>query len=129
MGIIWTRCRPPERGASFTYTKDAMKTFISIACALALILALATTAYGQSSVDGYNDQGGQIQSTVDNGGGTGGDGLAGATSPTTTTTTTADDGGSLPFTGLDVALLAAAGGVLAAAGLGMRRLTRAPGTA
>jgi hypothetical protein len=102
-----------------------MKTFISITCALALILALATTAYGQSSVDGYNDQGGQIQSTVDNGGGGGGGGLAG----TTTTTTTADDGGSLPFTGLDVALLAAAGGVLAAAGLGMRRLTRAPGTA
>jgi hypothetical protein len=106
-----------------------MKTFLSIACALALILALATTAYGQSSVDGYNDQGGQIQTTVDNGGGSGGDGLAGATDPVTTTTTTADDGGSLPFTGLDVALLAAAGGVLAAAGLGMRRLTRAPGTA
>jgi hypothetical protein len=101
-----------------------MKTFISIACAMALILALATTAYGQSSVQGYNDQGGQIQSTVDQGGGGGGEGLAG-----TTTTTTADDGGSLPFTGLDVALLAAAGGVLAAAGLGMRRLTRAPGTA
>jgi hypothetical protein len=102
-----------------------MKTFISIACALALVLALATTAYGQSSVDGYNDQGGQIQTTVDNGGGSGGDGVAGATSPTTT----ADDGGSLPFTGLDLALLAAAGGVLAAAGLGMRRLTRAPGAA
>jgi hypothetical protein len=100
-----------------------MKTFISIICALALMLALATTAFGQSSVDGYNDQGGQIQSTVDQGGSGGGDGLAG------TTTTTADDGGGLPFTGLDVALLAAAGGVLAAAGLGMRRLTRAPGTA
>jgi hypothetical protein len=106
-----------------------MKTLISIACALALTLAMATTAYGQSSVDGYNDQGGQIQSTVDNGGGSGGDGIAGATDPVTTTTATADDGGSLPFTGLDVALLAAAGGVLAAAGLGMRRLTRAPGTA
>jgi hypothetical protein len=96
-----------------------MKTFISTMCALVLVLALATTAFGQSSVDGYNDQGGQIQSTVDQGGGGGGGGLAG-------TTTTADDGGSLPFTGLDVALLAAAGGVLAAAGLGMRRLTRAP---
>jgi hypothetical protein len=100
-----------------------MKTFISITCALALVLAVATTAYGQSSLSGYNDQGGQVQSTVDQGGGGGGDGLAG------TTTTTADDGGSLPFTGLDVALLAAAGGVLAAAGLGMRRLTRAPGAA
>ena len=39
---------------------------------------------------------------------------------------TADDGSSLPFTGLDVSLLAAAGCLLVAAGLGMRRLTRAP---
>lgn len=99
-----------------------MKTFMTVFCALALVLALATTAYGQSSsIEGYNDQGGQIQSDVGQGGGGGGDGLAGVT-------TTTDDGGSLPFTGLDVVLLAAAGGVLAAAGLGMRRLTRAPGS-
>jgi hypothetical protein len=108
-----------------------MKTFMMMVCALALVFAFATTAYGQSSVDGYNDQAGQIQSTVDNGGtGGGGGGVAGVSStPTTTYTqpaaTTVDTGGSLPFTGLDVALLAAAGGVLAAAGLGMRRLTRA----
>jgi hypothetical protein len=38
-----------------------------------------------------------------------------------------DDGGSLPFTGLDMALLVAAGGVLVAVGLGMRRLTRLRG--
>lgn len=101
--------------------KDAMKTIISVVAALVLVLALTTTAYGQSSIDGYNDQGGQIQSDVQQGGGGGGD----ATSPVST----ADEGGSLPFTGLDVALLAAAGGLLAAAGLGMRRLTRAPGPA
>jgi hypothetical protein len=98
-----------------------MKTIISVVAVLVLVLALATTAHGQSSIDGYNDQGGQIQSDVEQGGGGGGD----ATSPVSTT----DDGGSLPFTGLDVALLAAAGGLLAAAGLGMRRLTRAPGPA
>ncbi len=98
-----------------------MKTIISLVVALALVLALATTAYGQSSIDGYNDQGGQIQSTVGQGGGGGG----GETSPVSTS----DEGGSLPFTGLDLALLAAAGGLLAAAGLGMRRLTRAPGSA
>ena len=99
-----------------------MKTFITMVCALALVAAFATTAYGQSSIDGYNDQGGQIQSNV------GGDGGGGDIAGVSTTTTT-DDGGSLPFTGLDVALLAAAGGVLAAAGLGMRRLTRAPDAA
>jgi hypothetical protein len=94
-----------------------MKTFSSIVAVLALALALATSAYAQSSVDGSpgNDQAGQIQSQVGGGGG----------GPTAV----ADDGGSLPFTGLDLALVAAAGGMLVAAGLGMRRLTRAPGNA
>ena len=39
---------------------------------------------------------------------------------------TNDDGGSLPFTGLDLGLLAAAGVVLTGVGFGMRRLTRRP---
>jgi hypothetical protein len=103
-----------------------MRTIISVVVALALVSALATTAYGQSSIDGYNDQGGQIQSTVGQGGGGGGGGEGDDTTPVSTTS---DEGGSLPFTGLDLALLAAAGGLLAAAGLGMRRLTRAPGSA
>ncbi len=38
-------------------------------------------------------------------------------------------GGSLPFTGLDVALLAVAGAGLVALGFGMRRLTRNPDAA
>lgn len=38
-------------------------------------------------------------------------------------------GGSLPFTGTDVALLLAAGGGLLVLGFGVRRLTRRPGTA
>jgi hypothetical protein len=103
-----------------------MKTFITMICALALVAAFAATAYGQSSIDGYNDQGGQIQSTVDQGGGAAG----GSSTPTTEfVSDVSDDGGALPFTGLDVALIVAAGGVLAAAGLGMRKLTRAPGNA
>jgi hypothetical protein len=106
--------------------KDVMRTIISVVVALALVLALATTAYGQSSIEGYNDQGGQIQSTVGQGGpGGGGGGEGGDTTPVSTS----DEGGSLPFTGLDLALLAAAGGLLVAAGFGMRRLTRAPGPA
>lgn len=35
-----------------------------------------------------------------------------------------DSGGSLPFTGLDIGLLAVAGAALVALGFGMRRLTR-----
>jgi hypothetical protein len=96
-----------------------MKKTGSLLLALVLCLAFATTAFGQSSVDGYNDIGGQVQSGV-GGGGNG-------TPPAATTTDTSS--GSLPFTGLDVALFAGAGGLLLLAGVGMRRLTRSTGTA
>jgi len=95
-----------------------MRTITSVVAALALTLAFAATAIAQSSVDGYNDRAGQVQSDVDQGGG-GND--EGGTSPVST-----NSGGSLPFTGLDIGLLLAAGGLLGAAGYGMRRLTRAP---
>jgi hypothetical protein len=88
-----------------------LKTFTVWIAAAAMALALASPAFGgQSSVEGYNDSAGQVQAEVNSSGGGGG-------------------GGSLPFTGLDVALLAGAGGVLAAVGLGMRRLTRGPESA
>ena len=108
-----------------------MRTIFSVLTVLVLTLAIATSASAQqSSVDGYEDQAGQIQAQVQGGGGSGGDGSG--TAPVTapvTATTDSSAGGSLPFTGLDVALLFAAGGVLAVAGLGMRRLTRSPGSA
>jgi hypothetical protein len=94
-----------------------MKTIISIFAATVLALALATSAFAQSSQDGYIDNKGQIQAQVDNGG------------PGGSTPVSADSGGTLPFTGLDLAILAVAGGVLVAAGFGMRRLTRSPGPA
>ena len=87
---------------------------LSRCCRARSCSALAGTALAQSSVDGYNEPGrpnpepgrrwrlGRLAVAV---------------------------GGSLPFTGLDVALLAGAGGLLVAAGFGMRRLTRAPGRA
>ena len=93
-----------------------MSKIVSTIAVLVLALAFASVANAQSSsVQGYNDQAGTVQSDVEGGG----------LSPVSST----DNGGSLPFTGLDLALLAAAGGVLTAAGLGMRRLTRAPGSA
>jgi hypothetical protein len=104
-----------------------MKTISSLLLAVVLCLALSTVAFGQSSVQGYNDVAGQVQSQV----GGGGDGTSpSSTSPSSTTPVSqASSGGSLPFTGLDVALLAGAGGLLVAAGFGMRRLTRSSGTA
>lgn len=98
-----------------------MKLFSTLSLVLVLCLALAATAFGQSSVQGYNDQAGQIQAQVDQG-------TDSATQPVATTTS-GDGGGSLPFTGLDVALFVGAGGLLVVAGLAMRRLTRAPGSA
>jgi hypothetical protein len=85
-------------------------------------LAIATPAIAQSTLEGYEDQAGQIQTAVqgpsDDSGGSG-------AAPVTTATGT-DGGGTLPFTGLDVGLVLGAGGLLVAVGLGMRRLTRSP---
>jgi hypothetical protein len=103
-----------------------MKTLLLTLTALVAALALATTAYAQSSsVGGYNDEAGQVQTQVQGGGG-------GGSAPGGGTTVSASGGGSsgsLPFTGLDVALLVGAGGLLLAVGVGMRRLTRAPESA
>lgn len=104
-----------------------MKTTLSIFTMLVLTLALATSASAQPSVDGYEDQGGQIQGQIQ--GGDGGGTSPVATTTPTATTTDSGTGGSLPFTGLDVALLVGAGGLLVVAGLAMRRLTRSPGSA
>jgi hypothetical protein len=91
--------------------------------AAALLAAMAMPASAQTSLDAYNDSGGQTQGQV---GGIG-DTAQGGQSPTTVSAE--DDGGALPFTGADLALLLGAGVLLALAGVGMRRLTRAPGTA
>jgi hypothetical protein len=107
---------------------------------LALSLAVAAPAFGQSSQEGYNPVGPTTLDQVDeggNGGGAGGAGNTGtgtgatnSTDPGTTVSQTGEpDGGNLPFTGLDVALLVGGGALLLLMGLGMRRLTRAPETA
>jgi hypothetical protein len=70
---------------------------------LALLLPSGALAAGSSTCQAYNPQ-----SCV----------------PTTTTTTPASDGGTLPFTGLDIVLLVAGGGTLLAAGFVVRRLSR-----
>lgn len=101
-----------------------MRNFYSLITVLVLMLAFAASASAQSSVQGYEDQGGQIQAQIQGGGSDGG---GSGTAPVSATTDSG--GGSLPFTGLDIALLVGAGGLLVVAGLGMRRLTRSPNTA
>jgi hypothetical protein len=95
-----------------------MKTIIAVLAALA-VMSFATTALAQPSIDGYSDTAGQIQTQIKDDGGT--------PPPSAPATVTDPSGSTLPFTGLDVALLVGAGGLLVGAGFGMRRLTRPPG--
>lgn len=84
------------------------KVSAALLCVLFLALpgaALAQSA--QSSTNGYEDNGSQVQGVVNadsNGGDTSG-------------------GGSLPFTGAELGVLAGAGGILVLLGFGLRRLT------
>ena len=95
-----------------------MKTRLtSMVAILVLALVLAAPAFAQpSSQDGYTDQAGQVQAQVDEE----------SSAPVAVTGSGGGGGGSLPFTGLDVALIAGAGVLLVGAGIGMQRLTRAP---
>lgn len=99
-----------------------MKTrTLSILAALVVMLVVAAPAFARTaSQNGYSGQGGQVQAQVDDEGAT----------PVAVSDTSGGGGGSgsLPFTGLDIALLAGAGLLLVGAGVGMRRLTRAPRT-
>lgn len=94
--------------------------------ALALSLAVAPAASAQSTLDGYSDVGGTVQDKVNPpDGGTAGTQESGDEEPSSDVAgdvVSSDD--SLPFTGLDVALLVAAGCLFLVLGFGMRRLTR-----
>jgi hypothetical protein len=107
-----------------------MKVITSLIAVLVLMAVSVTPAFGQT-LEGYNNVAGQQQDQVQ-GGLEQANGPVNGTAPTSNSAAPANTagaksgGGSLPFTGIDVALLLGAGGVLLAAGFGMRRLTRAP---
>jgi hypothetical protein len=86
------------------------------ACALALA-GVAPAAWGQTaSKQGYDESG--VLAGVDQGGGSGPNSV----------TTAGGEGGSLPFTGLDLGIMLALGGTAAGAGYAMRRAARNPST-
>ncbi len=104
------------------------KKAISALAALTLVLALmAPSAMAQSSQDGYIEEG---PSVLDRTEGDGGDTPADAPADTPADTSDAGEPApsseELPFTGLDLGLVAVAGASLMLLGVGMRRLTRAP---
>ena len=102
---------------------------ITLFAVLALSPAFAGTAMAQSTVNGYNQTGPAIQDDVagQSEGGSGGAAAVAPTAPAASADT--DASGRLPFTGMDLGLLAAAGGLLLGLGAGMRQLTRAPESA
>ena len=87
-------------------------------------LALPAGAVAQSAEGGYNQPGGVVQDQIETQ-------PAQAeseerTPPAATAAAPAqDEGGELPFTGFDLALVVGAGGVLLLLGFGIRRFTRA----
>jgi len=90
--------------------------------ALALALAPAT-AFAQSSDDGYETDGPTVQNQIEGGGG----GTAGQNeSGTDPSASSGGDSDGLPFTGLDLGLLAGAGVLLVGVGAGMRVALRLP---
>jgi Ni/Co efflux regulator RcnB len=98
---------------------QGMKKLLAAAIAIAM-LAAPTQAMAQAPTnDSYDDS--SVQ-TVD---------PADPADPVDSADPASEDGtgGSLPFTGTDVALLVAAGGGLLVLGFGVRRLTRRPDTA
>ena len=105
-----------------------LKNF-SIAAAMGIMLAVgAPAAFAQqnSADDGYGEPAGLVQTQV------GGNDTApgeetSAPTDTPAAATVSDNGGKLPFTGLDIALMIGAGGLLLLLGFGMRHLTKPTG--
>src|SRR5450755_3736609 len=88
--------------------KRLMKRIVGLLVGIALMLPGAALAQGSSTCQSYNPQ---LCSVNTN-----------ATTPNATTAASTQS--TLPFTGLDVVLLAVGGGTLLAAGLVVRRLSR-----
>jgi len=102
-----------------------MKRLALIVAVVAVALTATVPAYGASSVgDAYGGRGGGILGAVDQGG----PGDGGSTSPGSTSAPAqvqvASTGSSLPFTGLDLGLLAIGGIALVGVGVGVRRFAR-----
>jgi hypothetical protein len=91
-----------------------------VALVAAMALAVPASAFGASAAQkAYNAPAGTIQNEV-----AGAQQGGGGEEATQTTSSS-----SLPFTGMDLALLFGAGGLFVGAGIGMRRLARQPDVA
>jgi hypothetical protein len=94
-----------------------MKRLALFMAVVAVALAAAVPAYGSSVTDTYSGHSGGVLGAVNNNSGGGGN------APTQVRAANTGSG-SLPFTGLDIGLLALGGGALVGVGVGLRRLAR-----
>jgi hypothetical protein len=99
----------------------------SLAIAGITMLMAPAGALAQSSTEGYGGPGNVISGLQQGSGGGGGNhpGGGNASAPVQAQS----QGGNLPFTGADLGVLAAAGGLLVGLGFGLRRLTHRPSQA
>lgn len=88
---------------------------IIAAATLCVALLVPASAFAQSSSTGYSQPAGSVQQQL---------GTHNSSNDAKTTAAAKSESGSLPFTGLDIALVVAAGGVLLAMGFGIRRISR-----
>jgi hypothetical protein len=96
-----------------------VRKLLAIAGVVALLAPSA--AFAQSSNEAYGGDN-SVVAGLEEGGGGGGGGADNAPAAVQE----ADDNGSLPFTGADLGVVAAAGGLLLGLGFGLRRLTHRP---
>ena len=103
-------------------SQPALRRILTLS-ALALALAPAS-ALAQSSDDGYETDGPTVQNQIE-GGGTAGQNESGNPTPSNDSADSGEEAG-LPFTGLDLGLLAGAGVLLVGMGAGVRFALRLP---
>ena len=98
------------------------RKFIALLAISALIAPAG--AFAQVSQDAYDNEGPRIQDRIDQSGPS--DDSSNGGNPTTPTAAEAnDEGGELPFTGLELALIVLGGIAALLLGLALRRVTRA----
>jgi hypothetical protein len=106
------------------------KKFLAGTISAVMLLGAPSAMAASSAESGYSKPGGIVQSTIEN---SGGDHNPAAVTEESNSSpsgvTEAHSSGNLPFTGLDVVLVAGAGGLLLGLGVAMRRLTRTSGVA
>jgi opacity protein-like surface antigen len=101
------------------------KKFLAGTISAALLIGAPSASAVTSARSAYSKPGGIVQTQVDNGNGNNPGQVVQATTPERAH----HSNGRLPFTGLDLVLVVAAGGLLLGLGLGMRRLSRSTGVA